>query len=277
MATTIEVEGTGSIDRDGSVRRLDPTNEVLRDITRGGLAGLIVGVPIAGVGGRLVMRLAALIVPEAAGSVTEQGFIIGRITPAGSLGLIIALGLLGGAVAGSLWVVMRPWLPASTHARAVVSVPVALAFGAFVLIDDANPDFPILGHDPLVVASLVVLVALFGPALVLVDAWLDRRLPHARTTGDGRIVTGFAIVTGIGLLLTFFFSVPFYLGPEIRAAGIPVLVVGLCTLTSWWYRVERERPAPPRVALVARVALSIAVVAGLTVTIREVLGALAIA
>src|SRR4029079_16803341 len=37
--------------------------ETLREITRGGLAGLIVGVLLAGVGGRLVMRLAALMVP----------------------------------------------------------------------------------------------------------------------------------------------------------------------------------------------------------------------
>jgi hypothetical protein len=223
------------------------------------------------------MRFAALVVPEAAGSVTEQGFIIGRITPVGSLELIIALGLLVGAVAGALWVVMRPWLPASGRARVVVSVPVALAFGAFVLIDDANPDFFILRHDPLVVASLVVLVALLGPALALVDSWLDRRLPHARARGDGGIVAGFAIVTCIGLLLTTFLVVPFYLRPEIRAAGICLSLVGLCTLASWWYRIERERPAPPRVALVARVALSIAVVAGLTVATREVLGALAIA
>ncbi len=207
---------------------------------------------------------------------TEQGFVVGRITTGGTFGLIIAIGLLGGAVAGSLWVVMRPWLPASATARAVVSVPVALALGTFVLIDDANPDFFILGHDPLVVASLILLVALFGPALVLADTWLDRRLPHARATGDGRIVAGYAIVTAIGLLLTLILIVPFYLGSDVRLAGLALLVVGLCTLASWWYRVERDRQPPRRVALVAIAALSVAVLAGLALATREVLGALAI-
>jgi len=51
-------------------RDLVPANEILREITRGGVAGLIAGVLVAGVGGRLVMRLAALLVPESAGSLT---------------------------------------------------------------------------------------------------------------------------------------------------------------------------------------------------------------
>jgi hypothetical protein len=276
MDGAIAVDGPEATGAVGAGVRLDPTNEVLRDITRGGLAGLLVGVPLAGVGGRLVMRLAALVVPEAAGSVTEQGFIVGRITPGGTLGLIIAMGLLGGAVAGSLWVTMRPWLPASAIARAIVSVPVALALGTFVLVDAANPDFVILGHDPLVIGSLLLLVLSFGPALVLADGWLERRLPHARVTGDGRIVAGYAVVTAIGLLLTVFLIVPFYLATDVRLAGLALLVVGLCTLASWWYRAERERQPPHRIALIARAGLSVAVVAGLALATQEVIGALAL-
>jgi hypothetical protein len=276
MASAIAVDGPEGSATPRTDAGLDPMNEVLRDITRGGLAGLLVGVPLAGVGGRLVMRLAALLVPEATGSITEQGFVVGRITSGGTLGLIIAMGLLGGAVAGSLWVTMRPWLPASATRRALVSVPVAVALGTFVLIDDANPDFLILGHDPLVVASLILLVTLFGPALALADGWLDRRLPHARVTGDGRIVAGYAIVTAIGVLLTLVLIVPFYLAADVRLAGVALLVVGLCTLASWWYRVERERQPPPRVGLVARASLSVAVIAGLVLATREVLGALAL-
>jgi len=47
--------------------------DAFRDITRGGLAGLIVGVLLAGIGGRVVMRLAALLVPAADGAFTENG------------------------------------------------------------------------------------------------------------------------------------------------------------------------------------------------------------
>lgn len=51
----------------------NPSMDAFRDITRGGLAGLIVGVLLAGIGGRVVMRLAALLVPAADGAFTENG------------------------------------------------------------------------------------------------------------------------------------------------------------------------------------------------------------
>ena len=44
-----------------------PLGVILRDIARGGLAGLAVGVVVGGLGGRLAMRLIALLVPEATG------------------------------------------------------------------------------------------------------------------------------------------------------------------------------------------------------------------
>ncbi|MEO6207739.1 MAG: hypothetical protein ABIP77_07275, partial [Candidatus Limnocylindrales bacterium] len=94
-----------------------PLHEVLREITRGGLAGLIVGVVLAGVGGRLVMRLATLLVPSADGAFTENGNRIGDITLGGTLGIVIGLGLLFGAVSGSVWVTIRRWLPATRTAR----------------------------------------------------------------------------------------------------------------------------------------------------------------
>jgi len=249
-----------------------PQHEVLREITRGGLAGLIVGVVLAGVGGRLVMRLAALLVPSADGAFTENGNRIGDITLGGTLGIVVGLGLLFGAVAGSLWVIIRRWLPSSRAARLVVTIPIAVALGTPGLIEARNRDFDILQHDPLVVASLVVLVALFGPALVLVDTWLDRRLPHP-TPDDGRVIIGFGTVAFIGLLLTMFLVVPMFLGSSLRPAGLALLVVGLATLIAWWYRVEAKSP-PAWLPLVARGGVVAATLGGLWVTLPEVLGAL---
>lgn len=252
--------------------RVDPTTEVFRDITTGGLAGLIVGVALAGVGGRLIMRLAALLVPSADGALTENGNRIGDITLGGSLGLIVAIGLLFGAVAGSLWVVIRPWLPRSRLARSVVTIPIALALGTRGLIEARNRDFDVLEHDPLVVASLIGLVALFGPALVIADAWLDRRLPHP-APADRKVIAGFGAVTFIGLTLTLLVVVPMYLGSPLWPAGLALLVVGVATLATWWYRVQAQRTWPAGLAVVARAGLVAAVVAGVAVTIPEVLGA----
>ena len=63
--------------------------DIFRDIARGGITGLIVGLVGVGIGGRIVMRLAALLVPELVGEFTENGFRIGDITPGGSLGLVV--------------------------------------------------------------------------------------------------------------------------------------------------------------------------------------------
>lgn len=254
-------------------RDMTQTREVLRDITRGGLAGLVVGLLVAGIGGRLVMRLAALLVPGSIGRFTENGNVIGSITLDGSLALFVFGGLLFGAVAGSLWVVIRPWLPNDTATRALVTIPIAIALGTRGLIDDRNRDFDILGHDALVVASLVVLVALFGPALVVVDRWLDGRLPHAGP-GDRRIVAGYVAVAAIGSLLTAFVVVPLFVGSDLRVAGIALVVVGCCTLASWWFRIVRDGTVPARLAIIARSSLAVAVVAGLAVAVREVVGAI---
>lgn len=249
------------------------TNEVFRDIARGGIAGLIVGVLLAGIGGRLVMRLAALLVPDAAGFVTEQGFVVGVITFAGSMGLMTFMGLLGGATVGAVWVIIRPWLPVSRTARLLVTIPIALGLGTTILVEDGNRDFIILGHAPLVVASLVLLIALFGPALVLVDRWLDARLPHPGPGGGG-VIAVYAILAAIGSLLTLFLIAPFFLREETRLVGIGLVVVGVATLASWGLRIERDRQPGRRLIIVARVALVVATVAGLVGAVREVGGAL---
>ncbi len=211
---------SGDIVTAGPVAATTPVGEVYRDITRGGLAGLMVGIVLAGVGGRLVMRLAALLQPGAAGMATENGNIIGRITLEGSLALVVFIGLFVGAVAGSLWVVIRPWLPTRSMARAVAAVPIAIAFGTTGLVDAGNLDFVVLRRDSLVIGSLVALVGLFGPALVLTDRWLEGLLPHPGPN-DTRILGTYAGVTILGTLLTLFL-----VDPDIRLLRPPHLRPG---------------------------------------------------
>lgn len=250
-----------------------PVLEVLRDIARGGLAGLVVGILLAGIGGRVVMRLAALLEPESAGSLTENGNIIGSITPGGTLALIVFVGLFFGAVAGSLWVVAGPWLPATPRLRALASIPLALALGTSGLVEARNADFAILQRDPVVIASLVVLVGLFGPGLVVAERWLEGRLPHP-AVGDTRVVAGYVLVAAFGLLLTFALVVPLYLGSELALAGIALVVVGVATLAAWRLRMMRRPARPPMLQLVARAGLVVATVAGLVVATGEIVGAL---
>lgn len=121
--------------------------------------------------------------------------------------------------------------------------------------------------------SLVILVAAFGPALVVADAWLDRRLPHPAPADRG-VISGFAVVTFLGLILTALMVVPMYLSAPLRSVGLALVVVGLATLASW-VRLSRAEPVPPWwLTLVGRVGVGVAVVAGLAVMIPEIQGAL---
>jgi len=250
-----------------------PAGEILRDIARGGLAGLIVGIVIAGLGGRLVMRLAALLVPAATGSFTENGNRIGDITLGGSIGLIVFVGLFAAVLFGVVWVVISPWLPGTGVARGLVAMPVAVALGTFGLMSRNNPDFFVLGHDPRVVASLIGLVALVAPALAVVDGWLDRRLPHARSS-DSPPWRAYLVLAVIGVVLGGPLILQAALGFASRPLGLTVIAVGIVTL-GWWRQRARGLGSPARSSrLAARSILVLGTAAGFSSLYPEVMGAL---
>ena len=53
------------------------------------LTGLGLGVVIGGIGGRLAMYLLARLNPEATGVISDDGFVIGQFTLAGTLNLLV--------------------------------------------------------------------------------------------------------------------------------------------------------------------------------------------
>jgi len=250
-----------------------PMGEVFRDIARGGLAGLVAGILVAGLGGRLVMRLAALIVPSATGFQTENGNRIGEITASGSLGLIVFVGLLGALVFASVWVAIAPWLPGRGLVRGLVAMPIAVALGSFGLISSENPDFAVLEHNPLVVASLILLVASAAPAMAIADGWFDRRLPHA-SSATSTLASVYALLTVIGVGFGGLLLIQAALGEVSRPLGLTVIAVGIATLI-WWSQRMRGQPAPSRgLVLAARSILLLGTVAGLVVLLPELTGAL---
>lgn len=250
-----------------------PLGEVFRDIARGGLAGLVAGILIAGLGGRLVMRLAALIVPSAAGAQTDNGNRIGEITASGSLNLIIFVGLLAAIVFASVWVAIAPWLPGTGAVRGLAAMPIAVALGSFGLISRENPDFAVLEHHPLVVATLILLVASAAPAMALADGWFDRRLPHA-SSATSALATVYVLLAVIGVAFGGVLILQAALGQESRPLGLTVIAVGIATLI-WWSQRMRGQAAPSRgLVLAARSILILGTLAGLVVLLPELSGAL---
>jgi hypothetical protein len=231
---------------------------IFRDITRGGLAGVVVGLIGCGIGGRIVMRLAAVLVPMSDGAHTENGNVIGDITLGGSLALVV-FGLIVGLVAATIWVAVAPWIPGRGVARAVAAMPVAVALGGSGLIDGDNRDFSILGHDPAVVGILVLLVALIGFMFPLVDDALDRWLPAAM----GRAKTLYTVAASIGIGFALLVATAFLTAPEPATVltGVALIGLALATLRTWVLRVKSE-PASSRLLIAGRGALVVAIALG---------------
>jgi hypothetical protein len=253
-----------------------PTGEVLRDIARGGISGAIVGIVVGGLGARVVMRVVAILHPDAVGALTENGNRIGDITMGGTLFLVL-LGLILCALAGVLWVIVSPWIPGHTGVRALLTAGIAIATGTPLLIIGRNPDFVILDHDPRVVALLVALVGLVGLSIALLDSWLDRRLPHAVTGRKGPAVF-YATVTLMGAVLVLpFVLLVFLTSDEYQLplrAGYALLVVGLCTATSWGLRVRGRVSTPRGLVIAARGAVLVAVMLGVLTSLPHISRAL---
>jgi hypothetical protein len=252
------------------------TGEVLRDIARGGISGVVAGIVVGGLGGRLVMRIAALLHPDAAGALTENGNRIGEITLGGTLGLVL-FGVISCAIAGAVWVIVSPWIPGRAGVRALLTAGIAIAAGTPVLIIGRNPDFVILDHDPVVVALLVALVGAIGLSIALLDSWLDRRLPHT-VMGRMRPAGFYTMVTLVGVVLVLPFVLLVLLASDeyqlALRAGYALLVVGLCTAVWWGLRIKGSASAPRGLVIAARGALVVAVILGALTSLPHITRAL---
>lgn len=241
----------------------------LRDIARGGIAGVIAGAVVAGVGGRVVMRLAAVAVPDSRGGFTENGFVIGSITPA-SLGLIV-FGTFTGLLVGAFWVAVATWIPGTGVRRALATMPLAVAVGGVGLVEGSNSDFRVLQGDPLVVAMLIGLVAAVGFVVALADEVLERRLPVVATS-RGRVVVAYAVLAGIGALITLPILAGGLFGgaPPRVAMSLALVVAGGATLLWWKRRADGVATPSERLTLVARLALVAVVILGTIDLLPEV-------
>jgi hypothetical protein len=138
-----------------------------------GIAGALVG----GIGSRLAMRLAALAAPEARGALTENGNVIGDITFAGSIGLMLFAGVASAIFGAAAFTVIGPWLPRSTVARGLVLGGFLLALMGSTVVDPGNADFVILGDRVLNVAMFSALFIAFGLIASGAVAFLEGRVP----------------------------------------------------------------------------------------------------
>jgi hypothetical protein len=248
--------------------------EALRDATRSAIAGGLLGIVVLGLGGRIVMRGAALLHPETVGFTTENGNRIGAITVEGTLALVLFGGLASGLIASIVWVAVGPWIPGRGWRRGLLAAPVAVALSGVFLIEGDNRDFRILDDDPAVVATLIGLIAGFGLAFPLVDEWLDRRLPPAAPSR--RTMAGYAVPVLIGSLLILPLALGFYFSRDVCFCADPPVPIGLAILLAggatvgWWVARTGGATRPPAVvAGVGRLAVLAGVALGMLLLTSE--------
>jgi hypothetical protein len=153
--------------------------EGLRTLAVATTAGVVAGVLVPGLGGRLVMRiLGATSGHGAQGKLTEANEVVGKITTGGTISIVIFVGLLGGLFAAVAFVLGRRWLPTTAGpAGVVVGVLLLGTIGVSDAMSPDNVDFAILRPTWLAVTLIVIVALLFGVTFTALAARLDAGLP----------------------------------------------------------------------------------------------------
>ena len=221
-----------------------PFGVILRDIARGGLAGLAVGIVVGGIGGRVAMRLIALLIPEATGSSTENGNRIGDITLGGSFGLILFGGLFVGIFVG-------------THLGRRLAVASSVARAPRPRGHPARDQPWCVRRGPGQQLGLPRARVRPRSSSWCSSAWSGSSAPRWRSsmpgwTGDCRArdrrsarragstssISAIGALFAVGVVATF-------LDTALRPVGIALLVSGIATLR-WWYLRYRGADRPPQ-------------------------------
>ena len=240
-----------------------------RFITVGGLAGMVAGVVVLGLGGRLVMFLSRLLHPAAVGRLTEGGNRIGEFTLEGTIGLVLFGGLFSGLMGAVVWVLTKDWLPNRWWMIGLA----ATAIGGPTLILSDNRDFTILAEPALDIVLLLAMVFAFGAAIPGIDRLLHRRLPSP----DGSVAKViYSVLAAFGLLFvqltfaTFFSEFACFCSEPNVLTGAALVVAGVASLVWWVLEARGSDETPDWLRWAGRVGSWGAVAAGTFYLWREI-------
>ncbi|HXH78433.1 hypothetical protein [Nocardioides sp.] len=191
------------------------------------LVGVACGVVVVGVLSRLVMSLLASTNPGAAGVRSDDGFIMGQVTLAGSAQLV-GSGAQLGAVAAFLYVALQGLMIGPAWFRLVsISVGPGVVVGS-ILVHTTGVDFTILGPLWLTVGSFVLLPVLFCAALHLLA---ERALARGGVRAKPQLVLGLLLAVAV-FPLTVVLGLGWWM-----CQWVPTDQVGLRRLGAWAIRV----------------------------------------
>jgi hypothetical protein len=146
--------------------------------------------------------------------------------------LIIFIGIAGGLLVGTVWVIVRDWLPRDPPRRLLFAGLLAVFTGSAAVVDAENRDFQILDPPALHVAMFVLLVGLTGIATAGFDGLLEQRLPSGQSAS-----VVFGGLAGLGLVFALPFLGVFLFFDAGRLptwpGGLALIAVAVATITGW--------------------------------------------
>lgn len=203
------------------------------------LAGVVSGFFVAGVLGRIAMRVAGFMSqPDLIGIKTSNGNRVGEITFAGTIALAVFIGIGFGAIGGVLYAAAEPWLRQRRWKGLLFGGALLLALG-FTVIQPGNFDFERFGVAPLNVTMFALLFIAFGASIAyLYDAIRDIVERRGAASTAVEIVAWLAMlgviwlfvseifsIGGIGdLATTLSFAIAVLIPPVVLWRGLPRLV-----------------------------------------------------
>ncbi len=250
---------------------------LIRSTAISGITGALAGVLVGGVGGRIAMRISALVAGDSArGAITDNGDRVGEFTIEGTVELL-ANGLIFGVVGGVVWIVSEPWLGRYGH-RVGLSFGILLfaLAGTEAIVAD-NRDFAILDPAWFNVLLFGLLFFAYGSLFPVLRRLNDRMLPgRGKTTSAQNVLYGFVLVPGV-LFVVITFAALFAdalcqtCGPSQRLPGIAFTAMTGATVVLRWKQLHQDPVAHDRrLVTVGMVSLAATVVLGLIVTIPEI-------
>ncbi len=215
---------------------------LFRHITAGGLAGIVAGLLVAGVGGRLFMRAAgAASGSRGSGRITEAGFTVGEVTVGGTIALVLFIGVFSGIVGAVMFLAIKPWVDWTGRWRGAVfgGLLFGLTSATSDLMNPDNVDFFILGNGVLLVSMILGLFVVFGLVTDASYRWLDARIPGDEL-GWRSIGVVYATLTVVGAAIGLSFGGIVLIGgggtcgcePPVLASW-SFIVVALSTVIVW--------------------------------------------
>ncbi len=135
------------------------------------VGGISAGVVLIGIGSRLAMLLLRVTSPDRVRGVeSDDGFIIGQVTLAGTYNLLL-LGAAFGVIGAAAYLMVAPWLIGPSWFRRLTTGLAAAAVVGSMLVHADGIDFTVLKPTWLAIGVFVALPGLFGALVgVVVDA-----------------------------------------------------------------------------------------------------------